>query len=65
MTTPIKNPTIWRPPGGAGAVLYIGFVKVLDNVSKLPILDNVSKLPVLAGPTSSTPKNPTVWTQIG
>lgn len=65
MTAPIKNPTIWRPPSGNGSVAYIGFVELLDNVSQKPLLDNVSKLPILAGPTLSSPKFPTVWTQVG
>lgn len=65
MTAPVKNPTAWRPPTGNGTVAYIGFVKVLDNVSKLPVLDNVSKLPILAGPTVYIPKSPTVWGQVG
>lgn len=65
MATPIKNPTSWRPPTGNGSVAYIGFVKLIENVSKLPILDSASKLPILAGPTISVPKSPTIWTQVG
>jgi hypothetical protein len=65
MTAPVKNPTIWRPPSGDGSVAYIGFPPILENVSKLPILENIHKLPILTGPTLSSPKNPTIWTEVG
>lgn len=61
----IKNPTQWRSPSGQGYIVLTGGLPLVTNLG-LPIVDNtINHFPIKSNPTYTTPKNSTVWTQVG
>ena len=65
MTSPIKNPTAFRPVSGLGSVILVSNLPIVDNAAHLPIVDNAAHLPVITNPTVTRPKNATVWSATG
>lgn len=65
MTTPVKNPTQWRPQSGQGYIVMSGNLPLVAN-TLLPLVDNTTAhLPIINTPSYVIPKNPTVWTLSG
>lgn len=61
MTTPIKNPTAWRPASGAGYLVNNGVINIVDQNSKT-ITDQLVS-PITDTGSQVMPKNPSVWVQ--
>jgi hypothetical protein len=63
VSTPIKNPTSWRPPSGQGFVLTPGAAFVVDKSGNF-IVDKSGNF-IMTTPSYTTPKQTTTWTQVG
>jgi hypothetical protein len=66
MTTPIKNPTQYRPLNGQGYVITQNANQIIVTNSLATLVDNtINHYPIVTQASYAIPKKPTLWTPTG